>query len=102
MAKAYLSKANRAVANANYEEAFHQYHKVDSISGKTIDVKHNLAVLSSKVGNEDEAINRYKTFTAHTETSSPTYILELAELYKKRGDTREMLNTLLIDRKSAV
>ena len=98
LAKAYLIKANRAVANANYEEAFHQYQKVDSISGKTIDVKHNLAILSSKVGNEDEAINRYKTFTAQTETSSPTYILELAELYKKRGDNREMLNTLLIGR----
>src|SRR5690606_11419090 len=95
LAKAYLIKANRAVAGANYEEAFRQFYMVDSISGNTIDVKHNLAILSSKTGNEDEAINRYKTFTAETETSSPTYILELAELFKKKGDNREMLNTLL-------
>lgn len=95
LAKAYLIKANRAVANANYEEALHQYHMVDSISGGTIDVKHNLAVLSLKTGNDDDAINRYKSFTAQSETSSPTYILALAELYKKKGDNREMINTLL-------
>src|SRR5690606_6469982 len=35
LAKAYLIKANRAVVNANYEEAFHQYKMVDSISGRT-------------------------------------------------------------------
>jgi len=98
LAKAYLIKANRAVANANYEEAFQQYYMVDSISGNTIDVKHNLAILSAKTGNEEDAINRYKTFTAHTETSSPAYILELAELYRKKGDNREMLNTLLTGR----
>ncbi|MEC3880865.1 tetratricopeptide repeat protein [Parapedobacter sp. 10938] len=98
LTKAYLIKANRAVASANYEEAFHQYQMVDSISGNTIDVKHNLAVLSAKIGHEEDAINRYKTFTAQSETSSPTYILKLAKLYKKRGDNREMLNTLLTGR----
>lgn len=98
LAKAYLIKANRAVAEANYEEALHQYSKVDSISGNTIDVKHNLAVLSSKTRNEEDAINRYKAFTAQSETSSPTYILELATLYRKRGNNREMLNTLLTGR----
>src|SRR5690606_1345330 len=60
--------------------------------------KHNLAVLSSKLGNDDDAINRYKAFTAQSETSSPTYILALAELYRKRGNNREMLNTLLTGR----
>ncbi|HWL00716.1 MAG TPA: hypothetical protein VNQ55_12240 [Parapedobacter sp.] len=98
LAKAYLIKANRAIVNANYEEAFRQYSMVDSISGKTIDVKHNLAVLSSKLGNDDDAINRYKAFTTQTETSSPTYILELAGLYQQKGDNREMLNTLLTGR----
>src|SRR5690606_6538216 len=95
LSKAYLIKANRSIVNANYEEAFRQYSMVDSISGKTIDVKHNLAVLSSKLGNDDDAINRYKGFTTQTETSSPTYILELAGLYQQKGDNREMLNTLL-------
>ena len=98
LAKAYLIKANRAVVNANDEEAFHQYRMVDSISGKTIDVKHNLAVLSSRLGKDDDAINRYKAFTAQSETSSPTYILRLAELYQQKGNNREMLNTLLTGR----
>ena len=98
LANAYLIKANRAIANANYEEAFHQYHKVDSISGSAIDVKHNLAVLSTKIGSDEEAIKRFQAFTAQRETSSPTYILELAELYRKKGDDREMLNTLLTGR----
>ncbi len=94
LANAYLIKANRAVAKANYEEAFHQYHKVDSISGSTIDVKHNLAVLSTRIGSDD-ALKRYENFTRQRETSSPAYILELAELYRKKGDNRSMLNTLL-------
>ena len=98
LANAYLIKANRAVANANYEEAFHQYHKVDSISGSAIDVKHNLAVLSTKIGSDEDAIKRYEAFTAQKETSSPVYILELAELYRKKGANREMLNTLLAGR----
>ncbi len=98
LANAYLIKANRAVAGANYEEAFHQYRLVDSISGKTFDVKHNLAILSSKIGNVEDAINRYKAFTAQTETSSPSYILELSRLYQQQGDSREMLNTLLTGR----
>ncbi len=98
LTKAYLIKANRAVANANYEEAFHQYHMVDSVSGSAVDVRHNLATLSAKIGRADDAINRYKALTAQTETSSPGYILELAALYKQQGDNREMLNTLLTGR----
>ncbi|MBK1440462.1 hypothetical protein JHJ32_10735 [Parapedobacter sp. ISTM3] len=95
IANAYLIKANRAVAKANYEEAFHQYRKVDSISGSAIDVKHNLAVLSTKIGGTDDAIQRYEAFTAQRETSSPAYILELTALYGKKGDNRAILNTLL-------
>ncbi len=98
LAKAYLIKANRAVANAAYEEAFRQYHMVDSISGSTIDVKHNLALLSAKIGDVEGAIKRYKAFTAQSETSSPAYTLELAKLYQQRGDNREMLNTLITGR----
>jgi len=98
LANAYLIKANRAVANANYEEAFHQYHKVDSISRSAIDVKHNLAVLSAKIGSTEDAIKRYQAFIAQRETSAPAYILELANLYKKQGDTRSVLNTLLTGR----
>ena len=98
LANAYLIKANRAVTNANYEEAFHQYHKVDSISGAAIDVKHNLAVLSTKTGGVDNAIKRYQTFISQRETSSPIYIRELAELYRTQNDSRSRLNTLLTGR----
>ena len=98
LAKAYLIKANRAVVNANYEEAFHQYNMVDSVSNAAIDVKHNLAVLSSKLGKDNDAIARYNAFTSHTETSSPTYILALAELYNQQENHRDMLNTLLTGR----
>ncbi len=98
LANAYLIKANRAVANANYEEALAQYHKVDSISDSAIDVKHNLAVLSTKTGGVDNAVKRYQTFISRQETSSPLYILELASLYKDKGDTRSRFNTLLTGR----
>ncbi len=98
LANAYLIKANRAVAKANYEEALHQYHKVDSISGSTVDVKHNLAVLSTKTGELDNAIKRYESFIRQRETSSPVYILELVALYQQKNDNRSVLNTLLTGR----
>ncbi|MGK6352716.1 tetratricopeptide repeat protein [Parapedobacter sp. DT-150] len=98
LANAYLIKANRAVANANYQDALQQYRKVDSISGSAIDVKHNLAVLSTKTGGDDDAIKRYQGFIGQRETSSPVYILELAELYRKKGDGGAVLNTLLTGR----
>jgi len=98
LANAYLIKANRAVAAANFEEAYLNFHKVDSISGSTIDVKHNLAVLSAKIGGNEDAIKRYQSFTSQRETSSPTYILQLAKLYRKQGDNRSSLNTLLMGR----
>lgn len=98
LANAYLIKANRAVTAANFEEAYHQYRKVDSISGSAIDVKHNLAVLSTKIGGNEDAIKRFQTFTGERETSSPTYILELADLYRQQGDNRSRLNTLLTGR----
>lgn len=98
LANAYLIKANRAATKANYEEAFHQYRKVDSISKSTIDVKHNLAVLSTKIGSKEDAIKRYQAFIAQKETSSPAYILELTDLYRQQGDNRSLLNTLLTGR----
>jgi len=98
LAKAHLIKANRAVADANYEEAFHQYLKVDSIGRSSIDVQHNLAILSAKIGTTDDAIKRYEGFMKDPETSSPAYVLQLASLYEKKEDQRQMLNTLLAGR----
>ena len=98
LANAYLIKANRAVTAANFEEAYLNFHKVDSISGAAIDVKHNLAVLSAKIGGNEDAIKRYQSFTSQQKTSSPAYILQLAELYRQQGDNRSRLNTLLMGR----
>jgi len=61
-------------------------------------VKHNLAVLSAKIGSDEDAIKRYQAFIGQRETSSPVYILELAELYRKKSDNRALLNTLLTGR----
>src|SRR5690606_37131994 len=95
LSKAYLIQANRAVASENYQQAFQHYQKVDSISGGAIDVRHNLAVLSLRSGNTEDAIKRYKSLIAQSETASPTYILELAQLYVKQGNNEEALNTLI-------
>lgn len=98
LANAHLIKAKRALAGANTEEALYQYRKVDSISQSADNVKHNLAVLSAKTGNTDDAIRRYQTLINDRETSSPAYILELVTLYKQKGDNRQVLNTLLTGR----
>jgi len=98
LANAYLIRANRAVAKANYEEAYQQFRMVDSVGDSSVDVKHNLAVLSAKINTGDDAIRRYQDFISRTETSSPVYILELANLYQKKNDHQAMLNTLLTGR----
>jgi len=95
LANAHLIKAKRALANANPEEALLQYRKIDSISESAENVKHNLAVLSVKTGNTEDAIQRYQALTNNRETSSPVYILELVALYKQKGDNRQVLNTLI-------
>lgn len=98
LANAYLVKANRSVAKNNYEDALRQYKLVDSLGGKSAAVDHNIAVLTAKVGNTSGAITRYEQLIKTRSTSNPSYIIELANIYRLSGDSQKSLNTLLTGR----
>lgn len=96
LANGHMIKANRALTQGEAEEAYKQFKKVDSIGGKFYDVRHNLAVLSAAIGNEDEAVARFLALTGNTRNSKPEYIHALADIYAKRNDQQRMFEILIL------
>lgn len=93
LAKAYLLKANKALAEGRNYDALTGYTLVNNLSGGNPSVLHNLALLNERIGSIDKAIEYYNTLTLD-DSSQPDYFLELAILYEQRGDYTNMLNTL--------
>ncbi len=99
LANAHLIKANRATAAGNAEEALAHFAMVDSLGGEAYgNIRHNLAVLKGTTGDIDAAIAGYKNLIADKEQAKPQYVLELADLYRKKDDAQQALNTLLAGR----
>lgn len=94
LANGHLIKANKALKKNDFEEAYAQFRKVDSIDGRTYNVRHNLAVLSDRLGNVDEAANRYEALTANPKNSNPAYIHALADIYEKKDSKSLLLKVL--------
>jgi len=94
LANAYLIRANRALINNNYEEAYKLFTKVDLYSNDD-SVKHNLAFISEQLDRKDEAIKFYSDFIKDKSTAKPNYILTLAKLYLNNGDNNAAQNVLL-------
>lgn len=94
LAAAYLLRANRALTNNDYENAYKLFFKVDKYN-EGANVQHNLALLSERLGKNEEAIGLYKQFVENKNTARPSYILTLASLYLKAGDNNAAQNVLL-------
>lgn len=94
LANAYLIRANRALINNNYEDAYKLFTKVDLYSDDD-SVKHNLAFISEQLDRKDEAIKFYSDFIKDKSTAKPNYILTLAKLYLNNGDNNAAQNVLL-------
>lgn len=94
LANAYLIRANRALINNNYEDAYKLFTKVDLYSNDD-SVKHNLAFISEQLDRKDEAIKFYSDFIKDKSTAKPNYILTLAKLYLNDGDNNAAQNVLL-------
>lgn len=95
LANGHLIKANKALANDQPEEAYLEFRKVDSIEGKTDQVRHNLAVLSARLGKNREAIDRYKELLNRSGPSRVAYIHALADLYAKQNNKQGQIDILL-------
>lgn len=94
LANAYLIRANRALINNSYEDAYKLFTKVDLYSNDD-SVKHNLAFISEQLDRKDEAIKFYSDFIKDKSTAKPNYILTLAKLYLNNGDNNAAQNVLL-------
>lgn len=94
LANAYLIRANRALINNSYEDAYKLFTKVDSYSDGD-SVKHNLAFISEQLDRKDEAIKFYSDFVKDKSTAKPNYILTLAKLHLNNDDNNAAQNVLL-------
>ncbi|KAA8478513.1 tetratricopeptide repeat protein [Arcticibacter tournemirensis] len=90
LAKAWLIKANKAITVYNYPEAYKAYLSVDSLNSELFFVKHNLALLSEKMGNISRAINYYEQLVEDRKRSLPDYYLALSNLYESRNSNKSL------------
>jgi tetratricopeptide (TPR) repeat protein len=95
IAHAYQIRGSRAMNNNDYQVALDNFILVDSFSGGEIPVKHNLAILSDKLGKKDLALKYYQEFMDSKNQSQPQYYLILARLYSETNNNNEAINTLL-------
>lgn len=94
IAAAYLIRANRALTNNNYEEAYNLFEKVNHYNS-TENTRHNLALLSERLDRPDDAIKLYSDFIQNKSSAKPNYILTLAKIYLNKGDNNAAQNVLL-------
>ncbi|WP_152439738.1 tetratricopeptide repeat protein [Arcticibacter svalbardensis] len=88
--KAWLVIANRASVNENYTAAYRAYLSVDSADNQNYFVKHNLAILSEKLGYTNKAIYYYEQLIKDRKRSLPDYYLALSNLYDFKDSNRSL------------
>lgn len=94
LANAYLALSRKSLSNNKYEEALEHLQQVDRYNDGALQVKHNLAVISRKLGKTREAIQYYKAFMEQEEEAKPAYYLVLSKMYLAVQEDAEALNTL--------
>lgn len=99
LAAAWLRKAKIASQKLEYQAAYEAYLWVDSLSGDNFDVKHNLAFLSDKLGNQEKAIYYYSYLISDQKQSLPDYYLALSNLYELSRNSNKSLDVIQQGRK---
>ena len=93
LSAAYIYKANKAVENKDYANAYTYFLEVSKLGTTSNDVVNNLALLAAQAGKTDEAIAHYKHLIKET-NADPSKYLALASLYKEKKEAQLYLNTL--------
>lgn len=94
LSKAWLTKAKGATTNLNYTDAFTSYLWVDSLSADKYLARHNLAVLSERLGFTDKAIQYYSYLIRDKKRSLPDYYLTLSNLYEQTRNTSQAMSVI--------
>lgn len=95
VANGHLILANRALSSGKDQEAYDRFIKIHSMASDTYDVRHNLAVLSDRLGHHEEAIERYLELLQSPKTAKASYIQALADLYEKTSLDLGLVNILI-------
>lgn len=92
---AYIYRANKHIANKEYELAFDNFLKVEKLGkAESKDIINNLALLAAQAGKNQEAISYYKTILENDPIADVSKYLALAKLYKQVDEKQLYLNTL--------
>lgn len=96
---AWLYKAQKAANEYNYPEAYASYLWVDSLSNTKYIARHNLAVITEKLGYSDKAIQYYTYLISDKKRSLPEYYLSLSNLYEQSRNSSKALAVIQEGRK---
>jgi len=99
ISKAWINKANHAALAYNYQEAYNTYLSVDSLDSDNHLVTYNLAVLSEKLGNYNQAISYYEKLIDDKQHTQPDFYLALSNLYDQQRNSNKSLEVLQKGRK---
>ncbi|MXV15323.1 tetratricopeptide repeat protein [Hufsiella ginkgonis] len=94
LANYFLVRANGQLSALNYSNALYAYRMVDSLTSGDIKVKHNLALLSERLGQAVKAESYYKQLIEDKEHALPDYFMALSNLYDNRGDFNKSMEVL--------
>lgn len=100
LSNAWLTKAKKATDSYSFTDAYDAYIWVDSLSEDKYLAKHNLAVLSEKLGYFDKAIQYYTFLISDKKRSLPEYYLALSNLYEQSRNTTKALAVIVDGRKA--
>lgn len=90
LAKAWLVKANHAMNSYDFQDAYNAYLFVDSLNSDIYIVKHNLALLSEKLGYTKKAIYYYEQLISDSKRCLPDYFLALSNLYEGSNSNKSL------------
>ncbi len=90
MSKAWMVKANKALAADRVTEAYKAFLEIDNLYTDIQIVNHNLALLSEKLGRFDKAIFYYERLVDDKKTAIPDYYLALSNLYDIRNPSKSI------------
>lgn len=100
LANGWLIKARRSLMAINYKEAYKAYIWVDSLSTDKFTAKHNLAIVSEKLGYTDQAIQYYSYLIADTKRAVPDYYLVLSNLFEQTRNSMKAFSVVKDGRKA--
>ena len=89
---AYLILGNRAVINRNYISALNYYKRVDPSAIEGTQLQHNLAILYSRMGDREKAIEYYSFLIMNS--PQPDYYLAMSNIYDAKNDLPGLLKIL--------